>query len=103
MQEKTNFKPHGLLFLSVTEIAVIYSLRTRNLAICSMPSKILIVASLVVASIALALPYLGPVTQWFGFVPLPLPVMAALLAIVLFYVVATEFTKYWFYKFKLTW
>ena len=86
----------------LTEIAVVYSLRTRVSAIRSMPSKILMVASLVVAIIALALPYLGPVTQRLGFVPLSLPVMAALLAIVLFYVVATEFTKHWFYKFKQT-
>jgi P-type Mg2+ transporter len=82
----------------LTEIAVVFSLRTRVLAIRSMPGKMLIAVSIVVSAVALAIPYLGPLTQRFGFVPLPLPVMGALLAIVLIYVGATEFTKYWFYK-----
>jgi P-type Mg2+ transporter len=84
----------------LTEIAVVFSLRTRVLAIRSMPGKMLIAASLVISIVALAIPYLGPLTQRFGFIPLPLPVMVVLLAIVLVYVGATEFTKYWFYKFK---
>ena len=84
----------------LTEIVVVYCLRTRVLLFRSMPSKTLMSASLAVASVALALPYLGPLTQRFGFVPLPLPVIVALLAIVVFYVFATEFTKHWFYKLK---
>ena len=84
----------------LTEISVVYSLRSRILAIHSMPSKILMTASIIVAAIALTLPYLGPITQRFGFVPLPLSVIVALLAIVLVYVASTEFTKYWFYKFR---
>jgi P-type Mg2+ transporter len=84
----------------LTEIAVVFSLRTRVLAIRSTPGKMLIAASLVISIVALAIPYLGPLTQRFGFIPLPLPVMVALLTIVLVYVGATEFTKYWFYKFK---
>jgi P-type Mg2+ transporter len=84
----------------LTEIAVVFSLRTRALAIRSMPGKMLIGASVVISLVALALPYLGLLTQRFGFVPLPLPVIGALLAIVLLYLCATEFTKYWFYKFK---
>jgi P-type Mg2+ transporter len=84
----------------LTEIAVVFSLRTRVLAIRSMPGKMLIAASLVISIVALAIPYLGPLTQRFGFIPLPLPVMVVLLTIVLVYVGATEFTKYWFYKFK---
>jgi P-type Mg2+ transporter len=82
----------------LTEIAVVFSLRTRVLAIRSVPGKMLIAVSLVVSVVALAIPYLGTLTQRFGFVPLPLPVLGALLAIVLIYIGATEFTKYWFYK-----
>lgn len=82
----------------LTEIAVVFSLRTRVLAIRSMPGKTLIAASLVISVVALAIPYLGPLTQRFGFVPLPLPVLGALIAIVLVYITATEFAKLWFYK-----
>jgi P-type Mg2+ transporter len=84
----------------LTEIAVVFSLRTRVLAWRSMPGKMLIAASLVVSMTGLAVPYLGTVTQDFGFVPLPFPVMAALLAIVLIYIATTEIAKYWFYKLK---
>ena len=84
----------------LTEIAVVFSLRTRVLAIRSMPGKMLIAASLVVSVVALSIPYMGPVTQRFGFVPLPLPVMGGLLAVVLIYVGATELAKHWFYKFR---
>ncbi len=84
----------------LTEIAVVFSLRTRLLAIRSVPGKMLIAVSLIVSVVALAIPYMRPLTQRFGFVPLPLPVTAALLAIVLVYVAATELTKHWFYKFK---
>ena len=82
----------------LTEIAVVFSLRTRVSAWRTKPGKMLIAASLVVSMIALAIPYLGSMTQDFGFVRLPLPVMTALLAIVLVYVAATEIAKYWFYK-----
>ena len=84
----------------LTEIAVGFSLRTRVIAIQSMPGRVLIALSVVVSVVGLAIPYLGPLTARFGFVPLPLPVMGALLAIVLVYVGATELTKHWFYKFR---
>lgn len=82
----------------LTEIAVVYSLRTRVFALKSRPGRTLIWASVAVSLAALTVPYLGPVTTRFGFVPLPLPVMIGLLMIVVTYLTATEITKYWFYK-----
>ena len=97
---ESEFQTAWFVVSLLTEIAVVFSLRTRVLAIRSMPGKMLIAASLAVSAVALAIPYLGPLTLRFGFVPLPLPVMGALLAIVLAYIGATEMTKHWFYKFK---
>ncbi|KAA3441983.1 hypothetical protein C7I87_32850 [Mesorhizobium sp. SARCC-RB16n] len=48
------------------------------------------------AVVAVALAY-TPLAPWFGFVPLPLPVLAGLVAITVLYVVASEFTKRWLY------
>ena len=48
--------------------------------------------------LAVSLPYLGPAAQVFGFVPLPLPLLGAALAIMVLYVVATEVAKLWFYR-----
>jgi Mg2+-importing ATPase len=50
-----------------------------------------------VALFALALPFIGPLARVFGFVALPAPVVAVLLAVVLAYVLATEATKRWFF------
>ncbi|MBB6408896.1 hypothetical protein HNQ71_001540 [Mesorhizobium sangaii] len=42
------------------------------------------------------IPYL-PFAGWFGFVPLPLPVLAGLVAITALYLLASEATKRWFF------
>ncbi len=97
---ESEFQTAWFVVSLLTEIAVVFSLRTRVLAIRSMPGKMLIAVSVIVSVVALVIPYLGPLTARFGFVPLPLPVMGALLAIVLVYVGATELTKHWFYKFR---
>jgi Mg2+-importing ATPase len=48
--------------------------------------------------LAVALPYL-PAGRVFGFVPLPWPVLAAVLAITLLYLVVSESTKRAFFRF----
>ena len=49
-----------------------------------------------VAALALAIPVL-PGAALFGFVALPVPVMAGLVAITVAYVAASEVTKRWFF------
>jgi P-type Mg2+ transporter len=49
-----------------------------------------------VFAVAIALPYLA-IGAAFSFVPLPLPVLGAMLAITALYAVASEITKRWFY------
>ncbi len=82
----------------LTEIAVVFSLRTRAVFFRSRPGLALIAVSIMVSAVAIAIPYAGPLTRLLGFVAIPLPVMGALLAVVLTYVCTTEVTKYWFYK-----
>ena len=82
----------------LTEIAVVFSLRTRAMLFCSRPSIPLVAVSIVVSAAAIAIPYAGQLTRLFGFVAIPLPVIGALVGVVLTYVCATEITKYWFYK-----
>jgi Mg2+-importing ATPase len=47
--------------------------------------------------LAIGLPY-SPVAQWFGLVPLPLPILLLMLAISLVYMVSAEFVKRVFYR-----
>lgn len=82
----------------LTELAVLLVLRTQGPAWRSRPGKLLVSTTVAVAALALATPYLGPVSRLFDLVPLPPPVMAALLATLLAYAVATEAVKVWFFR-----
>jgi Mg2+-importing ATPase len=80
----------------LTELAVLLVLRTHAPAWRSRPGRWLAAATVAVAVLALALPYLAPVAGLLGFVPLPL--LAALLGVVAAYVAATEAAKRWFWR-----
>ena len=84
----------------LTEITVVFSLRSRLPAYRSKPSLPLVALTLVIAGIAVALPYIGPATRIFSFVPLAPGVMAMLLLIVMGYLLANEITKLWYYRKK---
>lgn len=78
----------------LTELAVVFVLRTRLAAWQSRPSVILVVASAVIACVAIAIPYLGEVATVFGLGPIPAPLLAAAVAIVIAYAAATEAAKH---------
>lgn len=82
----------------LTEVAVVFCLRTRMTFYRSRPGNALMGVSVIVAAIAVAIPYVGDLTRVFGFVPIPIPIMGAMLLVVLAYVGATEIAKHWFYK-----
>jgi Mg2+-importing ATPase len=82
----------------LTEIAVVLVLRTSRLAIRSRPSRLLLGGTITVFAVSLVIPYAGPPARLFGFVPLPAPLLAALVAIVLAYIGATEAMKLLFYR-----
>jgi len=81
----------------LTELAVVLVLRTHRPSWSSRPGRLLVLSTIAVAGIAVALPYLGAVSGWFDLVPLPTSMLAAALAIVAVYLVATETTKRWFF------
>lgn len=82
----------------LTELAVVMVLRTRGRAWNSKPGRLLVWTSLAVAMVAVAAPYLGPVSRLFGFTPLSPLLMAAMLAVVCAYVTVTETAKAWFFR-----
>ncbi len=77
----------------LTELVVVLILRTRRPALRSRPSPLLIWLTAVISALALAIPFLGPVSEAFGFTALSAREMFACLAIVALYAIATEFTK----------
>ena len=81
----------------LTELVIALVVRTRHLFFRSRPGTLLLVSTLVVISMTLVLPYL-PFNSWFGFIPLPAPLMLAMIGLTALYVVVTEVTKKYFYS-----
>jgi Mg2+-importing ATPase len=81
----------------LTELAVLLVLRTHRPAWNSRPGTLLWIATLLVAAIALALPFIHPVAALFGLVAPPPGLLGSMLLVVLGYVAATEFVKRRFY------
>jgi len=82
----------------ITELAVVMVLRTRRWAWRSKPGRLLTVTTLGVCALAIIFPFTGLPARVFGLVPLRVGEFAALLGIVVGYVVATELLKSWFYR-----
>jgi Mg2+-importing ATPase len=78
-----------------TQVLVIFVIRSARPAWRDRPSGALALASLGVAAVAVALPYAGWAAA-FGFTPLPGPVLAALAALTVAYLVAAETLKHLF-------
>jgi Mg2+-importing ATPase len=80
----------------LTELVVALVVRTRGPFWRSRPGHLLLASTGAVIVLALALPYL-PLVSVFNFVPLPAPLMLALIALTLAYVTAAETAKRFFH------
>jgi len=92
------FQTSWFMISLLTELAVVLVLRTRKPAFRSRPSRLLLWSTLVVAAATFAIPFLGEASALFGFVPLSGKELAAVVAIVSAYIVATEIAKAWFFR-----
>jgi Mg2+-importing ATPase len=81
----------------LTELVIALVVRTRHLFFRSRPGKLLLVSTLIFIGITLVLPYL-PFMSVFGFIPLPAPLMLAMLGLTALYVLVTELAKKYFYS-----
>ena len=96
-QEK-EFQTAWFVVSLMTEVAVVFSLRTRAFAFHSRPGTPLLAAGVAIFGIAMLIPYIPPLQSMFGFVPLPASLMAGLIVIVVAYMLTTELTKRWFFR-----
>ncbi len=81
----------------MTELVIALVVRTRHLFFRSRPGKLLLVSTLIVIGITLVLPYL-PFNSIFGFIPLPLPLILAVIGLTILYVISAEIAKKYFYS-----
>jgi P-type Mg2+ transporter len=80
----------------LTELVIALVVRTRGPFWRSRPGNLLMISTAIVIVLTLVLPYL-PFTSIFGFVPLPAPLMLAMIVLTLAYVGAAEIAKKFFY------
>lgn len=92
------FQTSWFMISLLTELAVVLVLRTRKPAFRSRPGRLLLWSTLAVATATFAIPFLGGVSALFGFVPLSAGALAAVVAIVGGYMLATEIAKLWFFR-----
>jgi Mg2+-importing ATPase len=80
----------------MTQILVIFVIRTHGNPLASRPHRLLAATSLAAVAAAIVLPY-SPLAGWLGFVPLPPALIAALAAMTGAYLLAVQGVKRWFY------
>ncbi len=81
----------------MTQVLVIFVIRTRGSPFASRPHPLLTATSLAAVTLAVLLPY-TPLGGWFGFAPPPLALLAALAGMTAVYLVFVQFVKQWFYS-----
>ncbi len=86
----------------LTEIAIVFIIRSRKPLWSDHPGRWLTRLSAATAVVAVALPY-SPVAQWLGFVPLPIPIVGGLLGITFVYLATTEAAKRAFFAYERRW
>jgi Mg2+-importing ATPase len=99
--DQATFQTSWFIVSLLTELAVVLLLRTHRPAFRSRPSRLLLWTTLTVSVATLAIPFLGPLSSVFGFVPLSALQMGTVIAIVLGYIAATEGAKAWFYRARI--
>jgi Mg2+-importing ATPase len=80
----------------LTELVIALVVRTHHPFYRSRPGNLLLGSTVVVMAVALVLPYL-PFSSIFGFVPLPAPLVLAMIGLTAAYVVVVELAKESFY------
>lgn len=92
------FQTSWFVISLLTELAVLLVLRTRMPCWRELPGRWLGLSTALAAVLALSLPYLGPLSEALGLMPLPITLLMAALLIVTAYVLTTEACKRWIWR-----
>lgn len=96
--DQETFQTMWFLVSLLTELMVVLILRTRRPALRSRPSRLLLWSTVAVTIAAMSFPWMGPLAELFGLVPLAAKLIIASVAIVLGYAASTEAAKRLFYR-----
>ena len=94
---ETQFHTGWFLESILTELLIVFIVRTQQPFYKSRPGRMLLIVTMIVAGVTLALPY-SPLNTLLGLDPLPLPIFLVLIGITLLYLLASEIVKHFFYR-----
>lgn len=83
---------------TISEVIILFAVRTKRPFFKSKPSKLLFITTLLVSIIAILITFTAFGNEFFGFVKLPVTILLAILAIWIFYFTTVEITKKYFFK-----
>lgn len=92
------FQGAWFVMSTLTELTVLFSLRTARPFWMSRPARGLVIASLVVAAVTIALPSVPLLAGPLGLEPIPWSIGAGVLALLVLYLTANELLKVAFYR-----
>ena len=95
--KETGFQTGWFVESILTELFILFIIRTHKNFFKSQPGKYLFLLSLLGLIITLALPYM-PFAPLVGLMPLPFTSLAIMLVIVAFYIITADMLKVWFFK-----
>lgn len=81
----------------ITELLILFIIRTRNAFYKSMPGKMLMISSIVALLITLWLPY-SPIASFLGLTPLPYKIILSIIGITALYALTAEQLKFYFFR-----
>ncbi|MBH0116603.1 magnesium-translocating P-type ATPase [Salinibacterium sp. NG253] len=95
--EAPEFRSAWFLASILTEVGVLFVLRTRGRFYRSTPSRWLVLSSIAVVIVAIAIPY-SPVATLLQLVPIPFELLVLVILVAIAYVVTTELVKRIFWR-----
>jgi Mg2+-importing ATPase len=95
--QETVFQTGWFVESTLTELFTLFIIRTHKSFLQSIPGKLLLILSVVSLVLTIGMPYM-PFSQDIGIIPLPLPILGAMLLIVAVYVVTADLLKLWFFR-----
>lgn len=95
--KESEFQTGWFIESILTELFILFIIRTHKTFITSRPGKYLFIFSIIALILTIGLPYL-PFANEFGLTPLPMVNLGSVLLIVAVYVLTADLLKVWFFK-----
>ncbi len=96
--KEASFQTSWFVESILTELFILFIIRTHKNFFKSQPSKYLFILSILGFVLTVALPYVPFVANEVGLVPLPIFQLGAMLTIVTFYIITADLLKVWFFR-----